>query len=437
MSVKFIHTADIHLGSIIHTTGEPNLELQEKFDRAVIKSFERVCDIAVNNKVDFIVISGDLFDSDERSIRAVNVFNKEAERLKEKGIVIYLITGNHDPSYNRGGLFTYPDNVYVFDSSDVEIKDIKDENSRLKARLLGQSYRGKSDSRKMYSFFTPPDRGVVNIGLLHTQLDPDNNNYVPCSLQDILNKDDIDYWALGHIHQNQILNQEKPAVVYPGIPQGRDFGETGPGGCYLVEFEGNKKPKIEFVPTSSLIWQEIDINITEEDQVNNLDEIKSFLIDKADDFTDKIQIEDNFLEIEGYLLRWNITKKGDLTGEFSENKIDIQEHLLEELREELQYKKPFIWSEGCSLEIEEKLPTKEELKEYSSVFEEIFEVSEQILKDEKLFEELKDELGDIWQGNNDRENSDEYRFNFPDNADEIIEKAKKKIMEEFWKNRGE
>src|SRR5690625_6385033 len=56
--------------------------------------------------------------------------------------------------------------------------------------------------------------------------------YAPFYLRDLVEKD-FDYWALGHIHQREIL-KENPHIVYPGNIQGRNRKEQGEKGCYYV-----------------------------------------------------------------------------------------------------------------------------------------------------------------------------------------------------------
>ena len=281
MTFKFIHTADLHLGSRLHTTGEADSFVEKEINESIEKSFKKICDTALREDIDFIIISGDLYDSEERSINAVSVFNEEAKKLNNDNIDIYVIAGNHDPYKGKKDILKVPENVHIFSSNQVEIKEIRNENNNLMARILGQSYRGNADSRKMYSFFNTTDNSLFNIALLHTQLDPNNNNYVPCSLNDLKSKDDINYWALGHIHKRKILNKKNPTIIYPGIPQGRDFGETGLGGAYLVEVDDFKKININFIPTSTIIWRDEKIKIEENDNKKNIEEIIDLIKEKS------------------------------------------------------------------------------------------------------------------------------------------------------------
>lgn len=67
-----------------------------------------------------------------------------------------------------------------------------------------------------------------------------------------------DYWALGHIHERQILNED-PYIVYPGNPQGRSIKEDGSKGFYLVE-TNNKETEINFLPSDVIEWDKVIID---------------------------------------------------------------------------------------------------------------------------------------------------------------------------------
>lgn len=426
MGIKFIHTADLHLGSNLHLKFDQDIDYKNKFGNPVLDSFKKITKTAIEENVDFLIIAGDLFDSDERSVNALKFFNNEVEKLKKANIPIYLIAGNHDPLNDFNQIFSLNSNVKIFDSENHEIKEYNDEN-RLKARLIGQSYRGNSDSRKMYSAFNPPDKGVFNIAILHTQLDPNNNNYVPVSQEDLKEKTKIDYWALGHIHQNKIINREKPVISYPGIPQGRDFGEKGKKGFYLVELNKNRKTKIDFIYSSKYIWKEVNMTIGKNKDIKTIDEIIDYLLLKIKDIFNN----DNFK----YIIRWNLDIYS-IKNEKKYNNEEIEDYIINELNRKNDQQN-YIWSEDCNLNFKRNIPEKSELEKKDKLFSDIIDFKEKINNNEEVFLELKEKIGDIWQGDSDLENIDEYRFDFKKEIEEITEKAEKEILNKLWEERGE
>ncbi|MGN0098288.1 MAG: exonuclease SbcCD subunit D, partial [Candidatus Methanomethylophilaceae archaeon] len=104
--------------------------------------------------------------------------------------------------------------------------------------------------------------GIFTVACVHCDVDSASEglSYAPCRLQDLSGRN-VDYWALGHIHRRQVLSG-RPYVVYPGNIQGRSFRETGPKGAYLVTVSSGVVTGLRFVPTQSMMWHDISVDIT-------------------------------------------------------------------------------------------------------------------------------------------------------------------------------
>lgn len=104
----------------------------------------------------------------------------------------------------------------------------------------------------------------MNIGLLHTALDGREGHapYAPCSLHDLFGRN-YDYWALGHVHEREIVCEEPVPVVFSGNTQGRHCRETGPRGVTLVDFQGAGAPRLRFVPVHDIEWHLIGVDVSE------------------------------------------------------------------------------------------------------------------------------------------------------------------------------
>jgi DNA repair exonuclease SbcCD nuclease subunit len=104
-------------------------------------------------------------------------------------------------------------------------------------------------------------KGIFTVGCVHCDVDSqDDSGYAPSKLSDLITKD-IDYWALGHIHKRMVMH-ERPYVVYPGNPQGRNIKESGEKGAYVVTVTSNTLTDLQFVPTHTIIWEKIEADIT-------------------------------------------------------------------------------------------------------------------------------------------------------------------------------
>ena len=272
--MRFIHTADLHLDSpFLGLTSMPKL-LWERVHSSTFTAFRKVVDEAINLKVDFVLISGDIYDRDQQSIAAIEFFIKQCERLNQAHIPVYLLYGNHDYQIvqDTGRL---PMNVHVFGNR-VMTTTLTLSNHDTVA-ISGFSYDQrwiKEDQVKKY----PLKRNETwHIGMLHgATRQSQGNRYAPFAIDELIAKN-YDYWALGHIHKHQILN-EKPPIIYSGNPQGRHKNEAGQHGYYLVESQDNKLVP-QFKPIAEIEWTSLTVSVL---PTSNLTEVEQFLSQTID-----------------------------------------------------------------------------------------------------------------------------------------------------------
>ena len=107
----------------------------------------------------------------------------------------------------------------------------------LKVAIHGQSFKQREVLDNLAAGYKPPVSGHFNIGVLHTSADGREGHagYAPCVPADLV-RHGYDYWALGHVHNREVLH-EHPHIVFPGNLQGRNIRETGSKGCTLVTVE--------------------------------------------------------------------------------------------------------------------------------------------------------------------------------------------------------
>jgi exonuclease SbcD len=439
--IRFIHAADIHLGSFLHIAGEIPENIQRVFRTATMDAFKRICDAAIRHQVDFIVISGDLYDREARSVAACRLFAEECKRLNEAGIPVYVIAGNHDPLREQPYIFELPQNVKVFGGNEPEAYPVSGKDGQTIARVIGQSYLSRAESRRMHLNYHCPDRGIWNIGLLHTQLDLGSSTYVPCSLPELKEKNDIHYWALGHIHKPQLLTQSIPVISYSGIPQGRDFGEDGIGGCILVELDPLKDPKLSFIPTSSVVFKRVEVWIDEDP--NSIPETIPGLEDKISALADQL-IKESYNEtggipfsqdetspIMGYVVQWVIKGRGKIHDLLMEQQDEASREIVQELRRSYQGTYPFLWTDSVYIRTEKVLPDRSKY-EHTPFFRELNKVVQECIASAPMKKQLIHEMGQIWDERGDHENIDDYCFLLDEETyEEIIENAIRFILEKL------
>ena len=229
-SFRFFHAADTHLDSPL--TGLAGIEgrVAERIRSAPRAAFEALVERAIQDQVDFFVIAGDLYDGTWRDYKTGLFFGEQMGRLNQAGIPVFVLHGNHDAESQITRPLALPDNVRVFGAQNAQTFQL----NKLNVALHGQSFGEKAVTDNLIPDYPAPVKDAFNIGVLHTALGGmgDHANYAPCSLLELVAKG-YDYWALGHVHRGQVLN-ERPHVVFPGNLQGRHVREAGPKGACLV-----------------------------------------------------------------------------------------------------------------------------------------------------------------------------------------------------------
>ncbi|MCY6484633.1 DNA repair exonuclease [Clostridium aestuarii] len=439
--IRFIHASDIHLGSVLHVNNEGTKEINNLFKEAVYNSFQQICEVALCYKVDFIILSGDVYDKELRTVKARSFFYNQCKRLEKEDIHIYVIRGNHDPLGNDKELFYLPDNVFTLDSEKVQALEVV-KKEKVVARILGQSYRRKAEGRNITKDYEAIDNSVYNIGLLHTQLEPKNKNYVPCSVEDLKSKKNINYWALGHIHKCEIVNHRNPVIVYSGNAQGRDIGEEGIRGCLLVEVDNDFFETIKFIPTASVVWKKINIDISQDKfNIRNLSDIEELFIEKAEEFLEKNNLKSpDKLEclyptsqiVQGYTIQWNIEGKGEIDEILREDEENVQEYLKEILNRRFLNEKPFLYTDYVYINTQKKIPNLDYLKENNEVFKEVDKIVQATLSDKEIRKKVVINFGSVFEKKWQQEEMNEEKIQLDENMiEEIINSAKLLVIEKL------
>jgi len=248
--MKFIHTADIQLDSPLRGLARYEGAPVEQMQSATRRSFLNLIELACRERVDFVLLVGDLYDVDWKDYNTGLFFNQQMSRLREANIPVFMVLGNHDAGNTITRQLRLPDNVTEFSYQKPETQILE----HLGVAIHGQSFANKAITDDLSTTYPNALPGYFNIGLLHTSLNgrAGHDNYAPCTLPGLLSHG-YDYWALGHVHKREILH-EKPWIVFSGNLQGRHARETGPKGCTLVKVE-NRHTTLKFVPMDVLRWK--------------------------------------------------------------------------------------------------------------------------------------------------------------------------------------
>ena len=240
---KFLHAADIHLDSPLKQLANYEGAPVEACRLATRHALENLVRLAIDEKVNFVVIVGDLTDGDWRDYQSALFFGNQMLRLRDSGIKVYLIRGNHDAASKMTRELRLPENAVFLSDKKPETVVIDD----LGVAIHGQGYASQNVTENLTGNYPKPVSGLFNLGLLHTCAevkDGSHERYAPCTVDD-LKRISYQYWALGHIHKREVLHPGEPFIAFSGNIQGRHARETGEKGCLLVTVDDAHQVTVE------------------------------------------------------------------------------------------------------------------------------------------------------------------------------------------------
>ena len=331
--LKFVHASDLHIDSPFTGLMKTNPDVGTTLQDATHEAFKNLIKLCKDERVDFLVVAGDVYDGANRSARSQLRFRDGLTELAEAGIQSFVVHGNHDPLDGRFSSITLPEKAHIF--GDSASWKIAFREGHPIAQIQGISYGQREVTDNLAVQFTsPPTHGLFSIGILHCNVGgiSGHDNYAPCTVDD-LNNVGIDYWALGHIHTRETLREEKPSIVYPGNTQGRNPRETGARGCILVTVDSDGSAHKEFRELDVVRWESIEVSIN---GMNGIDDLHDEI---------SVQLDRLRTEAEGrqVVCRVAVTGRGILHADLA-NTGDF-ESLSDELTEGQFNKDPWVWIE--------------------------------------------------------------------------------------------
>jgi predicted phosphodiesterase len=256
--MRFIHAADLHIDSSLSGLRVRHDAAGHDFHLATRRAVTNMVAHAVSERVDLVVLAGDVFDGDWADYATGLFLLKALADLGRAGIPVVMIHGNHDASSRMTRSLTWPGHVRVLGSRKPETHVL----DHLGVAVHGQSFPDGAVPGNLAAGYPPPVPGRFNIGLLHTSLagNAGHDTYAPCSLGDLRSKG-YDYWALGHVHTPTVVCED-PHVVYPGNIQGRHVNESGARGFVVVDVEEGRVSRLTTVAADALRWRRVRADLS-------------------------------------------------------------------------------------------------------------------------------------------------------------------------------
>lgn len=249
-----MHIADLHLDAPFAHCVPSERTVRRNEQREALC---RVCEVCKNEKVDVMLIAGDLFDGDFlRSDTPAFLAECFASVPDTR---IFIAPGNHDPYYARSPYkaVKFPDNVHVFTEEKLSFVDIPSLNTT----VYGYAFEGKSIKTNPLDSFRVRDESRINLLVAHGELDSADAQYCKISGND-LSSSFFDYAALGHVHTpSGFLRFGKTVCAYSGCLLGRGFDECGEKGAIIGEVSCGSV-SLKYLPVAGRRYEICEIKLS-------------------------------------------------------------------------------------------------------------------------------------------------------------------------------
>src|SRR3990167_2706674 len=288
MSLKILHTADLHLGAKMFFLGEK----AEQQRGQLKKTFAKIVDRALELNVDLFLIAGDVFDNPLPSQVNLAFFQEQIERLLAKGIFVVQIPGNHDylakeSVYLHHNFFRRQRNNYRLITKEYDTWEIPELDTFVQA---GAVTRQKSRVSPLAEFVNKRQAGKGTkqwqIGLVHGSIAGiSTETNFPIDKKEIAQLN-LDYLALGDWHSTLNVSVDGSWAYYSGSPETVAIDQKGAGNVIFIELETGKKPKVSLVPVGSRKNVKLALDV---DKIANINQ----LIKEIQQY----QVEDTILQV--------------------------------------------------------------------------------------------------------------------------------------------
>lgn len=277
--MNILTTADLHLG---RQSANLSNELQE---RSVTFTWNRIVTYAIDEKVDALLLAGDVVDRDNRFFEAIGPLQNGFERLGKAGIPVVMVSGNHDydvlPDIIKNRRY---DQVHLLGKKgrwETQAIDTKSGKLQIVGWSFPNHYVTEDPLLQLSNTRLNLDPNLPTVGLLHGDLYDRKSHYAPLDLTGFPT-DRPQAWVLGHIHKPDENRRRGPLVFYPGSPQALSAKEPGIHGPVLLTIDGSAVHSIQ-IPLSPVRYEQLPIDVS---GIDNQTEFRTELTRQMREFTE-------------------------------------------------------------------------------------------------------------------------------------------------------
>jgi DNA repair protein SbcD/Mre11 len=240
--LRLLHTADVHLGARHADLGDRAATQRER----QFAAFVATVDLALAEKVDLVLIAGDLFDSNVQPKRSVERAAAQLQRLVDARIRLVIAPGTHDV-FDRASIYRAYDLPAMAGAVGSDLVTVLDpDHAEVHLKALDAVVHGRCFATKRAPHSpldgldaSKDERATWHIGLLHAALaiegKTDGDDVVVTS--DEIAATHLDYLALGHWHSTQKGKAGETSWAYSGAPEPVAMDQDGAGNVLLVSLE--------------------------------------------------------------------------------------------------------------------------------------------------------------------------------------------------------
>jgi DNA repair exonuclease SbcCD nuclease subunit len=327
--LRFLHASDFHLDRPLGGVTEIPDHLRELFVDAPFKAARRVFDAALAEKVDFVVLSGNLLEPESAGPRGMLFLVEQFERLATQDIHVYWAAGHYDNFDHWPASIRLPETVRLFARPRPEdFTAMRD--GRPVAFLTGLGNTRRHGIRA--ADFWPDKNGLFSIAVVHGE-----------ATSELLADRPIDYWALGSSHARHSLFTSPHVAHYPGSPQGRLPSEVGPHGATLVVADEDRQVALTSISTDVVRWQQQRLVV---DSTTTRERLEQLLENRAQEVSLASGVD--------LLVSWTIAGTGPLIASLRHGRMAAD--LLTRLRRDFGHRTLSVWSISLNVESPASFP---------------------------------------------------------------------------------
>lgn len=250
--IRFVHTADLHLDRQFRGLRGTPRAIADALRDATFDAYQQIIDFTIEQEVDALLVAGDIYDGEDRSLRAQLRFVEGVERLDAAGIRSFICHGAADPLDDWTSRMRFPPLAHCFGSI-IEAVPARSDGS---VEVVGISHPQTPPPNSLARAVDSATSAPFSIGMFHGELTRTFD-----ALPDLA----VDYWALGGRHQPEVLREDSPVAIYPGAAQGTRPGEDGPHGVWLVEIDEHGLASFRFEALDAIRWVSISVGTTKDE----------------------------------------------------------------------------------------------------------------------------------------------------------------------------